>query len=677
MPLVNFLTDETVETPTPKDSGGTRMLNAAEVVAKSILPDDLNLVNTKLGHIREALRDGSVPFAAAGGGTAERSLAARAAELNSVLDFGGATDGATDCKDALNAAAGNAGYAGLVKMPKMRGTANTYYFSEFIPANFAGITLDVDDGVTLSIASDEIMSSMARSIRFARRTRFYWRNLNRYYWVSNAGLMLEQPNGTPPIKDVWLDDASFERARYSAVLCNTAEVTPRYIQWNTSDAWGASGFSASDAKSYRLAPGAAGYFHAGMRSVMPGDELMAGFGTIDGTPFLAALVRHADGYVGIFTSTDDAASSIQRIVKTTGVAGASSSLNPLWQGNHASYAPKNATWSIRVEGRRRCSIYLNGWCLTSFETTGDIFEAGFGLYVSGASDGVVVQDVVLARGRKPTRGGLLSVGIFGDSRSSPRLDCWPDFLPQALDQTAGLRVWKVNNLAVAGEASAAQLAALTAVGAAAFDVVVIDIGTNDVQGGVAVATFLSNVSSMVALCKAAGKPVILTVPDLWYTQTQAAGGGQASTSYAAGGPYRTAILRLAAEQSVPVIDSPALAGPILAHYVNPALGVDLTLAGDPSLSDNIHPTSALNRLRAREVAKAICGALLPEVGALAADAIHLGTAGSAPAVLSGAGTPEAVHAAPVGSLYLRTDGGVGTTLYKKTSGTGNTGWTAS
>jgi parallel beta-helix repeat protein len=45
--------------------------------------------------------------------------------------------------------------------------------------------------------------------------------------------------------------------------------------------------------------------------------------------------------------------------------------------------------------------------------------------------------------------------------------------------------------------------------------------------------------------------------------------------------------------------------------------------------------------------------------------------------LSGAGTPEAVVAAPIGSTYMRTDGGPTTTLYVKTSGgVTNTGWTA-
>jgi hypothetical protein len=42
----------------------------------------------------------------------------------------------------------------------------------------------------------------------------------------------------------------------------------------------------------------------------------------------------------------------------------------------------------------------------------------------------------------------------------------------------------------------------------------------------------------------------------------------------------------------------------------------------------------------------------------------------------GAGTPEGAVTAPVGSLFLRTNGGAGTCLYVKETGTGNTGWVA-
>lgn len=58
-----------------------------------------------------------------------------------------------------------------------------------------------------------------------------------------------------------------------------------------------------------------------------------------------------------------------------------------------------------------------------------------------------------------------------------------------------------------------------------------------------------------------------------------------------------------------------------------------------------------------------------------ANAIRLSSM-SGPLIRSGSGSPESVVTAPIGSLYLRTDGGASTTLYIKESGTGNTGWIA-
>jgi hypothetical protein len=42
----------------------------------------------------------------------------------------------------------------------------------------------------------------------------------------------------------------------------------------------------------------------------------------------------------------------------------------------------------------------------------------------------------------------------------------------------------------------------------------------------------------------------------------------------------------------------------------------------------------------------------------------------------GSGSPEGVVTAPTGAVYLRTDGGAGSTMYVKESGSGNTGWVA-
>lgn len=44
--------------------------------------------------------------------------------------------------------------------------------------------------------------------------------------------------------------------------------------------------------------------------------------------------------------------------------------------------------------------------------------------------------------------------------------------------------------------------------------------------------------------------------------------------------------------------------------------------------------------------------------------------------LQGTGSPEGAVTAPIGVQYINLSGGAATTLYVKTSGTGNTGWTA-
>lgn len=55
--------------------------------------------------------------------------------------------------------------------------------------------------------------------------------------------------------------------------------------------------------------------------------------------------------------------------------------------------------------------------------------------------------------------------------------------------------------------------------------------------------------------------------------------------------------------------------------------------------------------------------------------ISVGSSGTV-GVTFGAGSPEGAVTAGIGSLYLRSDGGAGTSLYVKESGTGNTGWVA-
>jgi hypothetical protein len=54
--------------------------------------------------------------------------------------------------------------------------------------------------------------------------------------------------------------------------------------------------------------------------------------------------------------------------------------------------------------------------------------------------------------------------------------------------------------------------------------------------------------------------------------------------------------------------------------------------------------------------------------------IQAGTSGQR--VVTGSGSPEGAITAPVGSLYMRSDGGTDTSIYIKETGSGNTGWIA-
>lgn len=92
-------------------------------------------------------------------------------------------------------------------------------------------------------------------------------------------------------------------------------------------------------------------------------------------------------------------------------------------------------------------------------------------------------------------------------------------------------------------------------------------------------------------------------------------------------------------------------------------GANNTAVGDSALFDN---TTGNNNTAIGQDAETVSATGSNQI------AIRAGTT----KWLSGAGTPEGVITAGIGSIYTRLDGGAGTTLYVKESGTGNTGWVA-
>lgn len=77
-----------------------------------------------------------------------------------------------------------------------------------------------------------------------------------------------------------------------------------------------------------------------------------------------------------------------------------------------------------------------------------------------------------------------------------------------------------------------------------------------------------------------------------------------------------------------------------------------------------YATASINTTSAASAVKAV----------ISSKGVHIGIDNTTPFLSSGTGTPESVVTAPIGSVFLRSDGGVSTSIYIKESGSGNTGW---
>lgn len=210
----------------------------------------------------------------------------------------------------------------------------------------------------------------------------------------------------------------------------------------------------------------------------------------------------------------------------------------------------------------------------------------------------------------PRSSGQLWAGaIFGDSRNAERDAAPAHYARNGMDLAFGVRCYRLDNFAVGGQSSAQQLAAMQAADLSPYNHIHINVGTNDVQGGVGLSTFKSNIVAMADLAKQAGRTVSFGIFPLWYTQGQAGSRGQASSNYEAGAPYRSAIRRLCADSGYRLLDLTRMTGPVLAQYINPALQPQLVATGDPVLFDNIHFTALFTRILGEEMARLWLGTL--------------------------------------------------------------------
>lgn len=517
---------------------------------------------------------------------------------------GAEPDGITDCYAAMMGlvATGDP----VIRFPFIPGSANIYYFSYFDPNELQGVTFDVDSRVKLSVPNDWLAGrASAQNIKFVRATQFAFRSLKTEYTAMPGN------NEAYAEKDNFLESYAYDRSEVQVIDAG-ANLLPKKIMWPSSDTWVDDAFASSDQSFAAFsAPSGDDYFHVGFLDVLPGHEIESCL-LVNGNPQMCAVVRSSIGYSGVFATVGQTGISVSQFAKNSGSAPTFESINYPMLNDHASYFPVNSEWKIRINSFNNYDILLNGYVLINIYTSGYIQDAGFGAYFnSGILNPLVnIYNPVRVVNNKYTRNSFLSVKIFGDSVSAPRVDCWPVYLKKELEFSEGARAWNIINEAIPGDNIAGQLAIMRNVGVDDANVVVIAIGTNDAQGQTDYTTFKASLSEMVNICVTAKRPVIICKFGLWYTQGQAGAGiGQPSANYQNAFRYRNIISRVAAETGAKLLDLTQVEGPVTAYYVNPNLAVNMVGKGDGLVHDNIHPTTMAAKTIARSVARSVMGLL--------------------------------------------------------------------
>lgn len=117
------------------------------------------------------------------------------------------------------------------------------------------------------------------------------------------------------------------------------------------------------------------------------------------------------------------------------------------------------------------------------------------------------------------------------------------------------------------------------------------------------------------------------------------------------------------------LTAPTITGPTVTGTVAGAGTYETPVINSPTLNGSIAGSASWDSPGSIGTGTAAVGRFSTLT---ATTSLTLGT----PTLRSGTGTPAGVVTAVVGSQFLRTDGGAGTTLYVKESGVGNTGWVA-
>lgn len=477
-------------------------------------------------------------------------------------------------------------------------TATGIYFVGGLPAGFLdGFTFNPAAGVSVATVD----GSLGGGLQTTRRLDVYYSPLKIHTRLLPGATAAEDE------KTRFLDNGDFDDAVVEPVDCRR-DLEHENVAWPA-----ASGHQpavpAVTANSVRMTALTPGVFGVSYARAEPGTDLSAvPTDAAPGTVPLFIGLRLVDGgLVGAAITPGNAAVLAPVIVRN----GVRTPLPPqaVPAGEtHSSYWLDRSLLTLRLHTRRSFSLLANGvevyFCP---ETGSDIDSAGFG---NAGGSSLAWSHWTRTRHQRATGHGFKTGIVFGDSISAPGgPGRWPEYFRQAVEFSTGVRLLRLDNYAVGGQASPQQLALMRTVKLNGYDFALILIGTNNIQGQSGVAGYVADLNAMLDCCLAANPrmTVVLGVPPLFYTRAQAeafGGQGQDSQHYDRGAAYRAALLEVAAARRVKVaLGTLEELGPVVANL--------LQTPKDPVVSDNIHGGAMMNRLLGYAFAKAYLGAINP------------------------------------------------------------------
>jgi hypothetical protein len=268
----------------------------------------------------------------------------------------------------------------------------------------------------------------------------------------------------------------------------------------------------------------------------------------------------------------------------------------------------NSLMSVRVISERKFSVLCNGLVVGTYNTKSNITGVMMGTENISGTTYISQPSLVLSNstgGSKPLR----IIGV-GDSISDNNVQYSPFRVMASILQSQGIQLSELNNIAVAGQKVAEQLAILQTIGVG-YDFCLIQIGVNDIQGLTDITAFSNSIVAMCNYCKSVGTIAIVGIPTQYYSKAEANAhgqtGGQNTTYNEVGHTYRSILIRAVANAGALInLQSMKNYGPVTASWLDASVtGVEI----DPIVVDNIHPTPYAVNMLGLGLAESIVGAL--------------------------------------------------------------------